>query len=212
VLRILLADDHEVVRRGTRDLLELQAGWTICGEAGDGARAVALAQELTPDVAIVDLAMPLLGGLEVIRRMRRASPETHVLVFTMHDSEELAGEARRAGALAYVVKSDPAELLVGAVRAVGSGATFVRPRGAAGDESVQPGRCVTKLAKPLLTSREREILALLAAGKTNWCVATILGISVKTVETHRTNIMRKLGLESIVELVHYAVRNQMVRL
>jgi DNA-binding NarL/FixJ family response regulator len=214
MLQILLADDHELMRRGIRDVLETQEGWIVCGEAGEGHLAVALAQELEPDVAIVDFAIPVLDGLEVTRRIRRASPRTHVLMFSGHDSEELANRARGAGALAYVVKSNPAELLVHAVATVATGATYFRPVGALRNEVVQPGRIGrggSTLGKPLLTPRESEIAELLAAGKTNWCVATILGISVKTVETHRANIMQKLGLESIVELVHYAVRNHMVK-
>lgn len=206
MLRILLADDHEVIRRGVRDVLQAQEGWTICGEASEGYQAVALARDLRPDVAIVDVAMPVLDGLEVTRRIGRASPATRVLMFTMHDSSELVHEALRAGAQGYILKSNPAELLVGAVAAVAAGATFsAAPR----NEAVQPRRAGSA-AGPPLTPREHEIAQLLAAGKTNGCVASILGISVKTVETHRTTIMQKLRLKSIVELVHYAVRNRMV--
>jgi len=208
MLEILLADDHPVLRRGVRSLLESHRDWVVCAEATDGREAVALATQLRPAVAILDLSMPELDGLEATRQICRLSPRTQVLLYTMHASALIADEVRRAGAHACVSKGDPPTELTSAVEALaahgtfwGSGAAALR-RGAAGR---RPGREALRL-----TPREREIVKLLAEGKTNWCIARILGISVKTVESHRGNSMQKLKLGSIVELVHYAVRNRLV--
>jgi len=208
MVEILLADDHPVLRRGVRTLLESHRDWVVCAEAIDGLEAVTLATQLRPDVAILDLSMPELDGLEATRRICRSSPGTEVLVYTMHASALVADEVRRAGAHGYVLKVDPPTELTSAVEALaahgtfwGSGAAALR-RGAAGRQPRREPLC--------LTPREREIVQLVAEGKTNWCIARILGISAKTVETHRGNAMQKLGLQSIVELVHYAVRTRLV--
>ncbi len=194
MLEILLADDHPVLRRGVRSLLESHRDWVVCAEATDGREAVALATQLRPAVAILDLSMPELDGLEATRQICRLSPRTQVLLYTMHASALIADEVRRAGAHACVSKGDPPTELTSAVEALAAHGTFWGSGAAA----------------LRLTPREREIVKLLAEGKTNWCIARILGISVKTVESHRGNSMQKLKLGSIVELVHYAVRNRLV--
>lgn len=205
MVSILLADDHEAMRRGVRDLVAEQPGWAVCAEAADGRAAVALALQHRPDVVILDLGMPVMNGVEATRRIREGLPGTEVLVFTGADGEQLARAVVDAGANGYVLKSDPADELVRAVAALARRACYFTPRMRA------VPRCARRLgAGHRLTAREREITQLLAEGKPNGCVATILGISVKTVETHRAHIMAKLGLESVVELVHYAVRNEMV--
>jgi DNA-binding NarL/FixJ family response regulator len=209
-MRILLADDHDVVRRGAHELLESHPGWVVCGEAADGRQAVALASRLAPDVAVLDATMPELCGIEATRQIRAVSPSTGIMIFTLHDSEQLARDLLAAGARAFVLKSDSGSELIAAVEALVERRTFFSPgmwRAAQGKTS---GRPRTAMDTPRLTPREREILQLLAEGKSNWCVATILGISIKTVETHREHIMRKLRLDSVVGLVHYAVRNHLV--
>ena len=212
MLQILLADDHDITRQGIRCLLEVEQDWKVCAEARNGRDAVALAASSAPDVAILDMTMPELNGVEATRQIARVSPRTKILIFTMHDSEQLARDALAAGAQGYVLKTDPARDLVDAVAALSGGARFLSGRVSKcrGEFTRTRGGSANPLRS--LTPREREITQLLAEGKTNWCVATMLGISVKTVETHRGNIMHKLGLESIVELVHYALRHRLVSL
>jgi len=213
-LRILIADDHELVRRGVRSLLESQPGWEVCGEAANGRQAVAEARRLVPDLVIIDIGMPVLNGLEAIRQIKAERPETECLVLTLHESEQVVHEVLTAGAHAYVLKSDTGDRLITAVRALQEHAAFfsptveaivlagyLRPR----DTAVAPERSPSRL-----TAREREVVQLLAEGKSNKEVAGALGVSVRTAETHRTNIMRKLELHSISELVRYAIRNGIV--
>ncbi|MDE3138066.1 MAG: response regulator transcription factor [Acidobacteriota bacterium] len=210
----MLADDHEVVRRGLRALLQAKPSWEICGEAATGREAVEKAKALKPDVVVLDITMPELNGLEAARRILRASPRTQVLILTMHDSDEVVHEVLEAGARGYVLKSDAGRDLVAAVEALGEGRPFFTPRVA---ELVLSGYlhgggepANRTMPRSRLTSRERELLQLLAEGKSNKEAATALSISVKTVETHRANIMRKLNLHSIGELVYYAVRNRII--
>jgi len=208
VLRILIADDHALLRKGLVELLEAHPDWRVCGEAVDGRQAVTEAQRLAPDVAILDLSMPELNGIEATRRIREVSPRTAVLVLTGSYSERLEEEASSAGARGFVLKSSPEDCVVRAVEALARGERWFR---GGGERRARPGGHAQAQAQAAgLTSREIEVTQLLAEGKTNWCIATILGISVRTVETHRANVMRKLGLQSVVELVHYAVRNLMV--
>jgi DNA-binding NarL/FixJ family response regulator len=213
MLRILLADDHDIVRRGLRELLEQQPGWSVCAEAANGREAVEMALEHRPQVAILDLTMPELNGLEATRRIRQALPETQVLVFTMHDSEELLRGVLRAGARGYLLKSDAARQLVPAVESLAQRKAFFSGRVS---EVLLEGfldserRRSDELGIERLTAREREIVQLLAEGKSNKEVARALDLSVKTVETHRGAVMRKLDLHSIADLVRFAIRNHMI--
>jgi DNA-binding NarL/FixJ family response regulator len=213
-VRILVADDHEVVRRGMRVLLGSHPDWEVVGEAANGREAVELAIALAPDVVVLDVTMPELNGLEATRRIRAAVPRAEVLVLTVHESEQVVREVLDAGARAYVLKSDAGHDLVAAVEALcqhrpfftSTVATMVLEgyldRPAPTSASVPSGR--------RLTSRESEVVQLLAEGRSNKEVAETLGISVKTAEAHRSNVMRKLDVHSIGELVRYAVRNKMV--
>ena len=213
MVRILLADDHEMVRRGLRDQLNKQPGWEVCGEASDGREAVKLALSLKPDVVVMDLSMPELNGLEATRQIRRDLPKTEVLIFTMHETEPLIREVLSAGARGYVLKSDAGRQIVSAVEALAHHKPFFTSK----VSSALLDAFLKSVAKPdegssfsTLSSREREIVQMLAEGKSNKEIASLLSISVKTVETHRATIMRKLDINSIVELVHYAIRNKLV--
>jgi DNA-binding NarL/FixJ family response regulator len=195
MLEILIADDHALLRRGLRDLLETQSSWHVCAEAADGRQAVDLVEQHRPDVAVLDLFMPELDGAEASRRIREVSPSTAVLILSGSFSDELVERSSGCGVRAYVAKVQAEQQLVGVI------ASLERK----GEAPARARR--TALQPPALTPRESEITRLLAAGKSNWAIATILGISSRTVETHRANVMGKLGLESVVELVHYAIRN-----
>jgi DNA-binding NarL/FixJ family response regulator len=213
MIRILLADDHEVVRRGLIALLATRPDWQVCGEAQNGREAVALAVKLRPNLAILDLSMPELNGLEATRQIRKEVPETEVLVFSMYESEEFVRDLLAAGARGYVLKSDVAAQLLTAVETVARHKPFFTSEVA---ERVLEGFLKLGELSPgdsgagILTPREREIVQLLAEARSNKEISTILAISVKTVETHRASIMRKLGISSIVDLVHYAIRNNLV--
>ncbi len=215
MLRILLADDHDIVRRGLKELLEEHAGWTVCAEASNGREAVDFAMAHRPAVAVLDLSMPQLNGLEATVRIRQAVPETEVLVFTMHDSEELIRSVLAAGARGYLLKSDAALQLIPAVTTVARHQPFFAGRVS---EVILEGfleaerRKAGALSAERLTSREREIIQLLAEGNSNKDVARALELSVKTVETHRAAIMRKLDLHSLADLIRYAIRNQIAAL
>jgi len=210
-VQILLADDHEVVRKGLRALLEAQPGWKVIAEATDGREAVEKATDMHPDVAIVDIGMPSLNGLEATRQIVKKAPRTRVLVLTMHDTNPLIQQVVKAGARGYVLKSDVASDLVSAVEALCRDQTFFTSK----VSQVILDRYVGKSAgteispdpESPLTPREREVVQLLAEGKSSKEVAAVLGISVKTAETHRINLMRKLDCHSVAEVVRYAVRN-----
>jgi DNA-binding NarL/FixJ family response regulator len=213
MVRVLLADDHDIVRRGLRDMIEEQHGWKVCAEATNGRQAVELATQERPDIALLDLSMPELNGLEATRQIRKESPATEILIFSMHETEQLVREVVLAGARGYVLKSDGAQHLVAAMEALAHHRPFFTSKVS---ETILAGflenerQSEEQSAGGVLTSREREIVQLLAEGRSNRDVATTLVISVKTVETHRAAIMRKLGINSIVELVHYAVRNKLI--
>jgi len=210
-VQILLADDHEVVRKGLRALLEAHRGWKVIAEATDGREAVEKATDMRPDVAIVDIGMPSLNGLEATRQIVKKAPRTRVLVLTMHDANPLIQQVVKAGARGYVLKSDVASDLVSAVEALCRDQTFFTSK----VSQVILDRYVGKSAgteispdpESPLTPREREVVQLLAEGKSSKEVAAVLGISVKTAETHRINLMRKLDCHSVAEVVRYAVRN-----
>ncbi len=210
--RILLVDDHEIIRKGLKSILEARKDWEIVGEATTGREAVKKVEELKPDVVVLDISMPELNGLEAVRQIVRIAPRTEVLVLTMHESEELVREVLEAGARGYLLKSDAARQLISAIETL----RFHRPYLTSKvNEVVLTGYLGGKPLKGetsggRLTPREREIVQLLAEGLTNKEVATTLHISVKTAETHRTNIMRKLDLHSVSELVRYAVRNHII--
>jgi DNA-binding NarL/FixJ family response regulator len=211
-LRILIADDHDLVRKGLRVLIEEHPGWTVCGEARSGREAVEQATHNNPDIVVIDVSMPDLNGLEATRLIRKSCPRSEVLVITHHDSDEIAAEVLNAGARGYVLKSDSDKDLVNAVEALSRHKPFFTSRIT---EMLLTNRenGVTDQAESMrnrLTVREVEILQLLAEGKTAKEVASSLGIATKTSDTHRTNIMRKLNLHSIAELVRYAIRNKIV--
>lgn len=215
MIRILLADDHALMRRGIRDLLESDPELQVIGEASDGREAVRMAEKLKPEVMIIDLAMPELNGLDAIRQVRRDVPDVELLVFSMHDSEELIRAVFAAGARGYVLKNDVALYLVEAVKSLARHKPFFTPRISEAIlnslvSTAIPGHPEPSRSGPL-SGREREILQLLAENKSNKDIAKALGISVRTVETHRRSVMQKLDANSIVELVHYAIRNGIVQ-
>jgi DNA-binding NarL/FixJ family response regulator len=208
-VRILIADDHGVVRKGLRALLDSRRGWQVCAEVANGRDAVEKATKLKPDVAILDIGMPGLGGVEATRQIRKASPKTEVLILSAHGSEKLAREVVEAGARGYLLKEDANHSLFAAVEALRRHSPYFTSKIAAWIARDKRG-APAKASKSMLTPRQRETVQLLAEGKTNKEVASLLNISVKTVETHRANIMLRLNLHSVTDLVHYAIRNEIV--
>jgi DNA-binding NarL/FixJ family response regulator len=213
-LRLLLADDHEIVRKGLRSVLVAQGDCEIVGEAADGRQAVALAKELSPDIAVLDISMPLLNGLEASRQILKLRPQTKILILTVHDSDSLIRDVLDAGARGYILKTDAGRDLVTAIESLRRNKTFFTSRVAQmildgflkGDaHAAQADRGDTRL-----TPRQREIVQLLAEGKSSKEVAVALDLSVKTAETHRANIMRKLDCHSVSEIVRYAIRNKII--
>ena len=214
-IRILIADDHDIVREGLRRLLESKPKWMICDEAATGREAVSKAREHKPDVAVLDFSMPELNGLEATRQIRKLLPQTEVLILTMHDSEQLAREILEAGARGFVLKTHAKRQLVPAVLALSEHKTYFDSQVSALmlDAFLHPEKAALKRgASGRLTSREREIVQLIAEGRTSKEVAAQLSVSVKTVEAHRANLMNKLNLHSTSQLVLYAVRNRIVQM
>jgi DNA-binding NarL/FixJ family response regulator len=214
-LRILIADDHDLMRRGIKALLETRADWEVCGEAQTGREAVTQTEALKPDIVVLDIGMPDLNGMEAARRIRKASPSTEVLILSLHFSDQLIREIVEAGVRGYIVKSDSDRDLIVAVETLAKHKPFFTPRAtevilSKFNESGGTRVEVPETVQDRLTSREREIVQLLAEGKSSKEVANSLNISVKTAETHRANIMRKLQLHTVSELVRYAVRNQII--
>jgi len=212
-LRILIADDHEIVRRGLKALLSSRPDWIVCAEASTGREAVAMAEQHRPDIVVMDISMPGLNGLEATRKIRKVLPKAQVVILSIHYSDQLVREVLDSGARAYALKSDASRDFLSAVEAV----TSNRPFFTAGAARILiDGFCNTpsspqpSLLRKSLSAREHEIVQLLAEGKSTKEVAVILGISVKTAETHRSNIMRKLEMHSVSELIRYAVRNNMI--
>jgi DNA-binding NarL/FixJ family response regulator len=210
-LRILVVDDHAVVRRGVRSLLESHEGWEVCGEATTGRDAVEQSRRLRPDVVVMDLSLPELNGLEATRQILKDAPDTEVLVLTMHHSEQLARDVLQVGARGYVLKSDADENLITAVDTLRQHKPFLTSTVTEFvlDDYVRRGDGAAD--DLVLTAREREIIQLVAEGQSNKAAAATLGISVKTIEAHRANIMRKLHLRSISDLVRYAIRNKIAQ-
>jgi DNA-binding NarL/FixJ family response regulator len=215
-LRLLVADDHEVVRRGLCALLGGQPDWEIVAEARDGREAVRMAKECKPDVAVLDISMPGLNGLEAARQIHKALSQTKVLVLTMHDSDTFIGEALEAGVRGFLLKTDAGRDLVNAVNALRRNQTFFTPgvAHAISDGHLRPGSPVAiatdRGLRNRLSGRQREVVQLLAEGKSSKEVATLLDVSVKTIETHRANIMNRLNCHSVTDLVRYAIRNHIV--
>jgi DNA-binding NarL/FixJ family response regulator len=212
-IRILLADDHGIVRKGLKSLLERQPGMEVVGEAGDGREAVRLAEAANPDVAIVDIAMPLLNGIEATAQMVKRNPAIGVIILSMHSDEDYLLSALNAGAKGYLLKESADSDVVRAIQAVTHGTPFFSPEIA----KTMLEDYVRFLQQrnlqdsyDLLTEREKEVLQLLAEGKSNKEVATILDVSVYTVETHRTHLMQKLNLHNTAEIVLYAVRKKII--
>lgn len=204
-LRILIADDHPLVRQGLRSVLEAQPGWSVCGEAENGRSAVKLGLELKPDVFLIDVTMPELNGLDATRQICRERPDAAILILTMHESDQLFADLRRAGARGCILKSDSPRQLLAAVESVASGHQYFT-RGADG-----PSQRASEGEASRLSAREREIVQLLAEGRTNKEIATLLGIAYKTVDAHRTNVMRRLRMHSVAELVRYAIRERIIQ-
>jgi DNA-binding NarL/FixJ family response regulator len=207
--RILIADDHEVVRSGLRAILEAQPDWNVVGEANDGKTAISTAVELKPDIAIIDYSLPVMNGIEVTRQIKTRLPDTEILIFTMHDSDTVASEAFKTGARAYLLKSDAKKYLIQAVTSLIAHKPFFTGRlseklldtflAARGHDSVAT-----------LTPRERVVVQLIAEGNSNKQISATLNVSVKTVETQRASAMRKLQVSSTASLVRYAIRNRLV--
>lgn len=210
-LRILVADDHQVVRTGLRTLLESKAGWQVCAEAANGREAVEKAGQLQPDVAVLDIGMPLLNGVEATRQIRKVSPQTEILILTMHDSEHMIQGVLDAGAHGYMLKDDADRNLLAAVDSLRRHKPYLSSRVSVASVAAQSSTDGIERPARRLTPREREIVQLLAEGKSNKEIATYLNISVKTAETHRANIMLKMNFHSVTELVRYAVKNKIIQ-
>jgi two-component system response regulator NreC len=213
-LRILIADDHDVMRDGTRALIERQPGWEVCGLAATGREAVAQAILLQPDIVIMDMSMPELNGLDAAVQIRRRLPGTEILMFTAHETEELVREVFEAGAKSFIFKSDAHDFLVDAIQSLAQHKPFftskvseilfadLLSRSEGNANGAQPGQ--------RLSEREREVVQLVAEGRSNKETADALGISVRTAETHRAHVLRKLNLDSVAGLVRYAIRNKII--
>src|SRR5512136_532526 len=214
-IRIVLADDHAILREGIRALLEDQSDMTVIGEAADGRKAIELARDLSPDIIVMDIGMPLLNGLEATRQIRHNFPKVAVLVLTMHDNEEYVSQILAAGASGYVLKRAASSELVTAIRAVAAGQSYLSPavtklliEGYMGRQAAAPA-----VVDPFgtLTAREREVLQLVAEGHTNSQIAKLLNISLKTVKAHRSNLMQKLGLHDRGDLIKLAIQRGIIQ-
>jgi DNA-binding NarL/FixJ family response regulator len=213
-LRILIADDHDVMRQGTQSVIERQPGWEVCGFASTGREAVRKAAELEPDIVIMDMTMPELNGLDAAIQIRRCAPKTEILMFTGHATDQLIREVFGAGVKSFINKAEAHTCLVEAIESLARHKPFftndvseilfsnILNRAEGSRDSIEPGQ--------RLSMREREIVQLLAEGKSNKEVAEALAISVRTAETHRANILRKLNLNSVADLVRYAIRNKII--
>ena len=212
-LRIVIVDDHAVVRRGVRSLLESHPGWKVTAEAATGREAVEIVRRLQPHVVVMDLSLPELNGLDATRQIVKESPDVEVLVLTMHHSEQLARDVLQAGARGYLLKSDADQSLLSAVESLRQHKPFLTSTVTEFvlDNYIRRGDLREDVPRDAITPREREIVQLLAEGNSNKETAAALGVSVKTIEAHRANIMRKLRLKSVTDLVRYAIRNKIVQ-
>jgi DNA-binding NarL/FixJ family response regulator len=208
VTRILIADDHEVVRSGLRSILEAQPNWEVVAEATDGKEAILKAIATKPDVAVLDYSLPVFNGVEATRQIRTRVPQTEVLVFTMHESETLMRDLLQAGARGYLLKSDAKQFLITAVQSLAAHKPFFTSR--VSETLLESFLTTTEGDRGILTARERTVVQLIAEGRTNKQIAAVLNISLKTVETHRAAAMRKLNLTSTAAVVRYAIRNRLV--
>ncbi|RDI57177.1 response regulator [Microvirga subterranea] len=206
--RILIADDHDVVRSGLVAILGNQPGWEVVAEAEDGRRAVQLAAETLPDVAVLDYQLPLMNGADATREIRAARPQTEVLIFTMHESEPLLRELLEAGARGYLLKSDARRFLIAAVESLSNHKPFFT--GKVSETLLNAYLSHGRVGDGTLTTRERSVVQLIAEGHSNKEVAQILGVNLKTVESHRAAAMRKVNVNSTATLVRYAIRNKLV--
>jgi two-component system response regulator NreC len=212
--RIVLADDHAMIRVGLRAVLEQQPGWEVAGEAATGVEAISLVRQLIPDILVTDMVMPGLSGLEVVSEVVTASPTTRIVVFSMHEDHSYVREALRAGAIAYVLKESLTTELVTAIQYAIEGRRYVSPSLSERilDAYAQPATSASDDPYRLLTPREREVLVLTAQGRTSLEIAEQLSLSLRTAENHRTNVMRKLDLRTIPDLVRYAIRRGLISL
>ena len=211
--RILIADDHDIVRKGLRALVQEEPSWQVVADVQDGRSAVAKTQELKPDIAILDIAMPSLNGLDATKQIVKVNPDTKVLILTMHDSELLIQNVLNAGARGYLMKTDAGRDLVVAIRALLLGQTYFTQRVAQIVLDTFTGKKTTTTEGDIqsLTAKEREVVQLLAEGKSSKEAADVLNVSTKTLETHRSNVMRKLGCHSVTDVVRYAIRNHLAQ-
>jgi DNA-binding NarL/FixJ family response regulator len=209
---IVVADDHAIVRRGIRALLHSHPGWEVCAEAANGREAVERVSQFKPDVAIIDIGMPELNGLDATRQLLKSSPRTEVLILTMHQSDEVVREVLKAGARGYVLKSDADQNLIAAVEMLLKHKPFLTSdvTDVVLQQYVDSHNSVTNPPQSHVTAREREIIQLLAEGKSNKEIGSALDISARTVEAHRASVKRKLGLDSLSDLTRYAIRNKLV--
>lgn len=211
-IRILLADDHTILRDGIRSLIEDEPDMEVVGEAEDGLSVVKLADSLKPDVILMDLAMPLLNGLEATRQIRKSNPNAKILILTMHENEEYIRQVLANGAMGYILKDAAARELLGAIRSVNKGEVVLSPAitRLIVTDYLRWGDLSAQDTSDGLTDRERQILQLIAEGYTNKQIAEILSISIKTVQAHRLNLMKKLDLHNRGELIKYAIQKKII--
>jgi DNA-binding NarL/FixJ family response regulator len=205
----MLVDDHTMVRKGVRALIETMPGWTVCAEATDGQQAVQLAASVLPDLIVMDLSMPNLSGIDATIQLRKVAPDAEILILTMHESQQLIGQAREAGARGHLLKSDTSERLMEALESLSRHHDYFKPANG-GTEPESDFNQQSDGAR--LTPRERQVVKLVAEGNTNKAIARILAISIKTVQTHRLVAMRKVGAKSSADLTLYAARNNLVQI